>query len=185
MRSRVEFFIVAFVVVALFLVLRAQVAQSRTRQLAQAVRDGETRKALILITKGANVNGRDEDGDTIYTAAVRYNQPEIVTLLENHGALADAKTQLMAAALMNRPAVAEKLLAAGLNVNLKDRDGDTALAYAASWGHIEVVKTLLAHGADVNNRNDRNQTPLVWAAQCTDPVKGRAILKILKEAGAR
>jgi ankyrin repeat protein len=116
---------------------------------------------------------------------VRFNKPDLVTLLEQNGAVADAKAQLMAAALMNRPTVIGKLLSEGLDVNTKDRDGDIALAYAASWGHIEVVKMLIAHGADVNSRNDRNQNSLYWASTCTDPAKSRIITKILRDAGAR
>jgi len=118
-------------------------------------------------------------------AAVRFNNREVVKLLEKCGARSDAKTQLMAAALMGRPSVAEKLLAGGFDVNAKDRDGDTAMAYAASWGNVEVVKVLIAHGADVNNTNVRGDCPLTWAAQCRDPAKGRIVTALLQRAGAR
>jgi len=138
----------------------------------------------MLVAKGADVNGRDDEGDFILMTAVRYNQPQIVRLLEKSGAKGDATTQLMAAALMGRAEVAEQLLSNGLNADVKDRDGDTALAYAASWGHDEVVKVLIKHRADVNNRNVRGEYPLDWADQCRDASKLRIITQLLRRAGA-
>jgi serine/threonine-protein phosphatase 6 regulatory ankyrin repeat subunit B len=42
------------------------------------------------------------------------------------------------------------LLAAGADVNAKDKDGVTALMWASQGGHITVVQALLAAKADVN-----------------------------------
>ena len=41
----------------------------------------------------------------------------------------------------------KRLLAAGANPNLPDRDGRTPLVLARSRGHIEMVRLLLAAGA--------------------------------------
>jgi ankyrin repeat protein len=185
MRSRrLECAIATFLIVALFVLLQFQVRQARTRQLAYAAHNGELLNARLLIAKGADVNGRDGEGDSILMSAVRFNQPAMVRLLEKNGAQPNAKTQLMAAALMNRPEVAQRLLRGGLSANVKDRDGDTALAYAAQWGNVEVVKVLIAHGADVNNTNVRGEKPLHWAAKCSDSSKRRAIMQMLRGAGA-
>ena len=59
-------------------------------------------------------------------------------------------------------------LAAGTDVNAKNRSGATALhstplCEAAGGGHKEVVELLIAKGADVNVKNAYGTTPLDWA----------------------
>ena len=51
-------------------------------------------------------------------------------------------------------------LAAGVDVNAKDRMGWTPLCEAAINGHKEIAELLLANGADVNVKDDRGMTPL-------------------------
>ena len=55
-------------------------------------------------------------------------------------------------------------LAAGTDVNSKDKDGWTSLHEAASEGHNKIVELLIAKGADVNVKNDDGKTPLDAAA---------------------
>jgi hypothetical protein len=45
---------------------------------------------------------------------------------------------------------AREFLLRGLDVNARDRYGQTGLMLAAHGGHREVVETLIAHGADLN-----------------------------------
>jgi len=42
------------------------------------------------------------------------------------------------------------LISQGIDVNARDRYGQTALMLAAHAGHIEIVETLIAHCADLN-----------------------------------
>jgi len=60
----------------------------------------------------------------------------------------------------------KEVLAAGADVNTKDRVGRTPLHSAAGEGHKEVVKLLIAEGADVNAKldGDGGATPLHSAA---------------------
>ena len=55
-------------------------------------------------------------------------------------------------------------IAAGTDVNAKNRGGWTPLHRAAWKGHKEVVELLIAAGADVNAKDDYGQTPLHYAA---------------------
>ena len=51
-------------------------------------------------------------------------------------------------------------LAAGTEVDVKDRADETPLHLAALFGQTEIVELLIAKGADVNAKNDGGETPL-------------------------
>ena len=60
--------------------------------------------------------------------------------------------------------VVELFLQAGMNVNTKNADGQTALMLAAYSGHIDTVKLLLKHGAFINVIDKFGDSALSWAA---------------------
>ena len=52
-------------------------------------------------------------------------------------------------------------LAAGVDVNAKDKYGESPLLFAATFGHKEIAELLIANGADVNTKIDKiGMTPL-------------------------
>ena len=61
--------------------------------------------------------------------------------------------------------VVKQHLAAGTDVNSKDKDGWTPLHEAASEGHKSIVELLITKGADVNAKDDDGETPLDVAAK--------------------
>ncbi len=72
------------------------------------------------------------------------------------------------------------LISRGANVNVKDKDGWTALIIASFEGHIEIAKELIANGTDVNAKANNGVTALVFAY-----VKGHdEIFKELIDRGA-
>ncbi len=77
--------------------------------------------------------------------------------------------------------VAKILLAAGADVNAKNKHGQTPLHEAAGYGRAEIVKLLLKAGAKVNAKNRWGETPLHDAAALRDNAE---TAKILLEAGA-
>jgi len=58
-----------------------------------------------------------------------------------------------------------KILKEGeIDVNAKNKYGNTALTWASQNGHIEIVKYLLANGANVNEKDEYGETALILAS---------------------
>lgn len=58
----------------------------------------------------------------------------------------------------------ESKLAAGVPVDARTPDRQTALMLAAYNGHTKLVETLIARGGDVNNADGLNRTALIYAS---------------------
>ena len=67
-------------------------------------------------------------------------------------------------AYWNLDTIGEMLLQDGVDPNLRDGQGWTALHWACSRGSEEMVETLVKHGADIDARDLSGWTPLFWAA---------------------
>jgi hypothetical protein len=93
------------------------------------------------------------------------------------------QTPLMAAAIQGDASAAQRLLAAGADINIQDQSGQTALIYACRSPKASpaVVKLLLASGADVNVRSRNGYTALLWAQTRNDA----DVIRLLRRAGAR
>lgn len=61
--------------------------------------------------------------------------------------------------------IIELFLTAGMDPNVKNRYGNTALISAASKGSAEVIRKLINADADVNSKNKNGDTPLLVAAK--------------------
>jgi len=77
------------------------------------------------------------------------------------------------------PRVAESLKA-GMPVDQKEENGNSALMLASFAGHIETMQVLLDAGADVNLRDSMDRTPLMFASSGPYP----AAVKLLLANGA-
>jgi hypothetical protein len=72
------------------------------------------------------------------------------------------------------------LVAAGADINVRDKNGDSALEHAADKGCLDIVKFLVEKGAEVNNYNVDNWTPLMSSSN-----RGYfEVVKFLMENGA-
>ena len=89
-----------------------------------------------------------------------------------------------AAAKGNIEAVKQHL-AAGTDVNAKDRWGMTPLFLAATFGHKEVVELFIANGADVNATDGGGKTPLDEATHPDNPNASAEIANLLRKHGGK
>ena len=142
--------------------------------LHTAARYGHKEIAELLIAKGAEVNAKDDEGETPLDLAWLTRQTETADLLRKHGG--KYGTIYTAVGGGDIEAVKE-FLAAGVDVNAKDEVGWTPLHIAAIRGNKEIAELLIAEGADVNVKGGGSVTPLHLAT-----TKGIAELLIDKGA---
>lgn len=118
----------------------------------------------LLLENGANPSLHDDEGQTVLHLAAAMEDPRFLTLLINQKVDPNLinkitkATALFEAILANRNKQFKDLLAAGINPNLADNVGDTALHIAASIDNAEQVLDLLEAGADPTLRSQLNVT---------------------------
>lgn len=108
--------------------------------LLLAAHNGHKDVAQLLLTNKADVNVRDNWGDTpLHWAIMSLSPRDLVELL----------------------------LANGADVNARDKEGKSPLHLAVLywWQDPTIAELLLAKGADVNPRNNQGQTPFYIAAR--------------------
>jgi len=108
---------------------------SRDVDIFKAVGEGDLKALKRHIAAGTDLNQRSPDGD-------------------------DKKNPLMVAAVLGRTEIAKALIEGGAKLDLKDKDGGTALSAAAFFCHTEIVQALLKKGADKNIKNKDGNTAL-------------------------
>jgi ankyrin repeat protein len=81
----------------------------------------------------------------------------------------EKEDQLLAAAKNGKVEIVRQLIKEGVDINAKDKDGDTALIYACDQGHAEIVKLLIEAKADVNTIDKDGNTALIAASNQNQP----------------
>jgi ankyrin repeat protein len=153
-----------------------------------ALRKNRVDVAELLISSGGDVNAILRTGDTPLSYAAEHGLIDMTRLLIAKGAAVSFQgvKALCKAAAEGHQEVVQLLLASGVNVNLADKYGRTALHEAVSAGQREVVELLLVKGADVNRiwigseYPDGDYTPLHIAAANGN----REVVELLLAKGA-
>ncbi len=163
-------------IICLFMLLLAYninvMAQSTADDLVYAAENGDVRKIGELLSKGADINARNSDGQTALIMAMLENHSDVVNFLiskdvDVNTKNGEGKTPLMVASSKGYTEIAKILIAKGAYINAKDSNGETALTMACiSDKNVEIVKALIAAKADVNIRYQSRYatTPLIEAS---------------------
>nr|XP_018904892.1 PREDICTED: uncharacterized protein LOC109035644 [Bemisia tabaci] len=157
--------------------------------LTEGIYQGNKHIVEILLRNGANPDLEDNDFDTPLDKAIASEQEDIFELLVKYGAHVISgdkyskkyqKKFLLHAVSNNRIEVVISLLRLGVNVNCKNRAGETPLHIAVESKFQLLATKLLELGADVNAPNKSGVLPIQVAVQAGD----RNMVKILLSHGA-
>jgi ankyrin repeat protein len=139
---------------------------------------------MILFLREPSVGAEKlEARETAFLAAARNGEVSVVQAQLDDGMEVDARdaesnTPLM---LTRDAEVARRLIAAGADVNARNRSASTPLIEAAKNGAAGVARLLAEHGADLEARDNEQRTALDWALQTEQTDAAR----VLREAGAK
>ncbi|KAI3316990.1 hypothetical protein HD806DRAFT_516321 [Xylariaceae sp. AK1471] len=103
-----------------------------SRDLFLEAKCGSTKHIRTALENGANVNIRNDRGDTLLHSAIDHGNEAVVRLLLDNGA----------------------------NTNIQNDRGDTPLHDAACIGDEAIIRLLLDNGANTNIENELGGTPL-------------------------
>ncbi|GLD97358.1 hypothetical protein PINS_up006042 [Pythium insidiosum] len=153
--------------------------------LHRAISRGHSDVVQLLIDEGADLNARDDMGETPLHQALTKGYVDIVLALIRAGVNVKDSSKwgwipLHTAALKGHVSVVSALIDAGADVAVRAHGGSTALHEACSYGHDDIVELLIDSGADVNASNHSGDTPLHIAARNN---RG-SIVTVLLDAGA-
>jgi ankyrin repeat protein len=154
----------------LFVSPLADATSSLDEAILKAAREGDSTYLQELLAKGANVNARDDYGNTPIIFASEQGHLQSVELLLRAGADVNARTSfnllsaLMLAARHGYLEIVKILHERGGEVEVQNLAGYTPLMEAAEGGHTQIVEALLEMGANVNAKgNLRGRTALMIA----------------------
>ncbi|MCK4319153.1 ankyrin repeat domain-containing protein [Candidatus Micrarchaeota archaeon] len=166
-------------------------------ELLRAAKEGDAEAVERLIQEGADINTRDDWGETALTHAIENGHTETAKFLIEKGADVNVKdwegrTALIRAAEKGYTETARFLIEKGADINTKDILGKTALILAAEKGHTETAEFLIEKGADINTKDILGKTALMLAVSKghTETVefliqKGADVVSAYKKYNAR
>lgn len=107
---------------------------------------GQLKAAKMLVSKGADVNGKSHEGSPLQAACFQ-NETAIASLLIKNGANLDVQgpdgnTALMYAVLNQNEKLVKELVKAGANLQMKNLDGQTAHSLALTMPN-ETIRSLV------------------------------------------
>ncbi len=139
-----------FLLVLYPLVLAAQPALDKGRLLLESIHKGDLAGVRTALESGADANTRDDLGDTALMHAAAYAPLDAMRDLLAAGADVNAVSNAGFTPLMwsiHDPAKLRLLISKGANVNVRAKDGNTALILARQNGVSDAVPILLKAGA--------------------------------------
>jgi ankyrin repeat protein len=147
----------------------ADTRKAENDELFKAVKDGDTKRAGLILMKDVSPETRDSEGYTALHRAAGSGDREMVTLLLKSGADIEAResngaTALAYAVLFDHEETVELLLSSGACIESRDSSGCTPLHVAADENLPQMIELLLKDGARSETRNTRGFTALHTAS---------------------
>lgn len=144
--------------------------------------EGNTNKASLLISLGADPNSFGETGVTPLMLASKQARLKTVELLLKANANVNqlnenGNSALMAAATSGNEEVIKLLLAYNADPHVRGTNKHSALSVASLRGHREAVSLLLWIDANPNIQTENGWTPLMYAATRGDIAMAKMLLK--------
>jgi uncharacterized protein len=163
--------------------------------------EDEAATATVLLTNGAEIEARDQQGATPLIEAAMFGNTQVVRVLLDNGADVGAKdnsgeTALIAAACecasIDMPATLDSLkllVERRADINARDKQRQTALMAAALAGQTGNVRYLLDSGAELDIKDNWGNTALLLAAgageyNAVGVVETTEVVKLLLARGA-
>ncbi|XP_064650397.1 ankyrin repeat domain-containing protein 50-like isoform X2 [Lineus longissimus] len=146
---------------------------------------GDKNLVAQLITAGANIECKDNGGNTPIIIASTNGHQEVVDLLIKAGANIECKnisgnTPIIIASIKGHQEVVDLLIKAGANIECKGNGGNTPIIFASINGHQEVVDLLIKAGANIECKDNDGNTPIIIAS-----INGhQEVVDLLIKAGA-
>ena len=168
-------------------------------ELLSAAKEGRGRLVLGMILAGADVETRNERGETGLDLAVKGGHREAAEMFLDHGIIGYTREECLEECNKNRERIVQlnmemlsaaksgendsviRLLEEGAEITSKKKYGDMGIHLSAYGGHNPVIKTFLDKGIDVDIKGGRFQ----WTALINAANYGHLTsLKLLLDAGA-
>ena len=164
--------------------LAEETGDSSVVETLTAAEAGE--KQRIFRSRKIDVNAaKSDDGTTLLMLAASEDLVELEILLFILGLMNNQDFEAMPLAHSNVLDVIHALLECGADVNAKDSEGWTALAYAVRENALTVIDALLEAGADINMRDNNGLTPLMIAILSSlNDDNAAPVIDLLLERGA-
>lgn len=180
------FYLIVLVVLSVSFTCQHSFASTEAdRNLLAAAKSGNIASITELLNSGANINIKDDKGETPLHLAVTGGFTSVASILLERGAdagLANMKgvTPLMIAAFKNYTDIVKLLITAKVAVDSESRNGFTALMLASQAGNLEVIKLLLDSGAQIDKKTAQGNSALHSAVYGGKP----EAVKLLIDNGA-
>jgi hypothetical protein len=114
---------------------------NKQERLLGAAGNGDLETVKYLISNGANINCKNEEGESPLSYAIMWEHEAVVQYLVSNGADPNIRNNLGMTPLfmVHKPNYAAILLSHGANINAISNDGNTVLSYAISnaFGSVE------------------------------------------------
>ncbi len=141
--------------------VNAKQLPSLNEDLFKAVETENLTLVKSLVSKGANINAKYDNGWTVLHSAAKSGNFELVKFIVNNGADVNSKTEygetiLYPAAKSGNLEIVKYLVEKGADAEAKTEGGRTVLHDAAEGGVLEIVEYLVEKGVNVNSVNIGN-----------------------------